>query len=226
MLLVFGPGAALCGPDLLWWADLPKRYAEQAITRGELPLGANLGRPDVPGELRSLFYTDWPVCDRHRDALAHRIDRWIDLQNEQDPASLDGAAVRATFAELATGPVRTRPYFNSTPWGGQWGVRELGFVPQNGNTALGYELIAPEAGVLVGQDEAAQVELPFQLLCELHPGNSSAPRSTAASARPSPSASTTSTPWAAAISLCISTRRSSTCGRRSAGPTPSTRRTT
>ncbi|WP_405943348.1 class I mannose-6-phosphate isomerase [Streptomyces sp. NBC_00932] len=169
VLLVFGPGAALCGPDLLWWADLPKRYAEQAITRGELPLGANLGRPDVPGELRSLFYTDWPVCDRHRDALAHRIDRWIDLQNEQDPASLDGAAVRATFAELATGPVRTRPYFNSTPWGGQWGVRELGFVPQNGNTALGYELIAPEAGVLVGQDEAAQVELPFQLLCELHP---------------------------------------------------------
>lgn len=168
VLLVFGPGAALAGPDLLWWADLPKRYAEQAVTRGELPLGANLGRPGTPGELRSLFYTDWPVGDRHRDAFAHRVDRWIDLQGER-PASLDGDAVRATLAALAAGPVRTRPFFNSTPWGGQWGARELGFEPQGGNTALGYELIAPEAGILVGQDAAAQVEIPFQLLCELHP---------------------------------------------------------
>ncbi|MFI6653024.1 class I mannose-6-phosphate isomerase [Streptomyces sp. NPDC050529] len=168
VLLAYGPGAALAEPDLLWWADLPKRYAEEAVTRGELPLGANLGRPGTPGELRSLFYTDWPVGDRHRDAFAHRVDRWVDLQGE-DPASLDGAAVRATLAALATGPVRTRPFFNSTPWGGQWAARELGFDPRGGNTALGYELIAPEAGILVGQDAAAQVEIPFQLLCELHP---------------------------------------------------------
>lgn len=157
--LVFGPGAALTEPDLLWWADLPKRYAEEAVTRGELPLGANLGRPRTPGELRSLFYTDWPVGDRHRDAVARRVDRWVDLQGARGPASLDGAAVRATLAVLASGPVRTRPFFNSTPWGGQWGARELGFEPRGGNTALGYELIAPEAGILVGQDEAAQVEL-------------------------------------------------------------------
>ncbi|MGQ4488552.1 class I mannose-6-phosphate isomerase [Streptomyces sp. SAS_281] len=169
VLLVYGPGAGLGEPDLLWWADLPKRYAEEAVTRAELPLGVNLGRPGTPGELRSLFYTDWPVGDRHRDRLAPRVDRWIDLQGENGPASLDGASVRATLATLAAGPVRSRPFFNSTAWGGQWAARELGFEPRNGNTALGYELIAPEAGVLVGQDETAQVELPFQLLCELHP---------------------------------------------------------
>lgn len=169
VLLVFGPGAALCSPDLIWWADLPKRYAESAIATGTLPVGVNLGRPDVPGELRSLFYTDWPVTDRHRDALAPTIDRWVDVQNPQAPASLDGAAVRATLADLAQRPVRTRPYFNSTAWGGQWAAEKLGFEPDNGNTALGYELIAPEAGVLVGQDARTQVELPFQLLCVLHP---------------------------------------------------------
>lgn len=169
VLLVFGPGSALCSPDLVWWADLPKRYAEDAVAHGTLPVGVNLGRSGTAGELRSLFYTDWPVSDRHRDALVVRIDRWVDLQNPQAPASLDGSAVRATFAALAKGPVRTRPYFNSTPWGGQWGVRELGFAPRGDNTALGYELIAPEAGVLVGRDADAQVELPFQLLCVLHP---------------------------------------------------------
>ncbi|AXK35486.1 hypothetical protein DVA86_25380 [Streptomyces armeniacus] len=169
VLLVYGPGSSLCSPDLLWWADLPKRYAERAVARGTLPVGANLGRPGVPGELRSLFYTDWPVTDRHRDALAPRIDRWVDLQDRDAPASLDGAALRATLDRLAGGPVRTRPYFNSTPWGGHWAERELGFAPDGGNTALGYELIAPESGILVGRDAGAQVELPFQLLCVLHP---------------------------------------------------------
>ncbi|MEV2243398.1 class I mannose-6-phosphate isomerase [Streptomyces sp. NPDC049970] len=169
ILLVFGPGAALCSPDLIWWADLPKRYAESAVASGELPVGVNLGRPHAPGELRSLFYTDWPVTDRHRDALAPRIDRWIDVQDPLAPASLGGEAVRATLADLARQPVRTRPYFNSTPWGGHWAAEKLGFVPDGGSTALGYELIAPEAGVLVGQDAGPLVELPFQLLCVLHP---------------------------------------------------------
>ncbi|MDJ1134674.1 class I mannose-6-phosphate isomerase [Streptomyces iconiensis] len=167
--LVIGPGAGLCEADVLWYADLPKRFAEAAVAGGSLPVGVNLGHPYAHGTLRRLFYTDWPVCDRHRDALAPRIDRWIDLQDPSSPASLEGTAMRATLAELARRPVRTRPYFNSTPWGGRWAADELGFTPRAGNTALGYELIAPEAGVLVGADAGAQVELPFQLLCVLHP---------------------------------------------------------
>ncbi|MFE3263593.1 class I mannose-6-phosphate isomerase [Streptomyces sp. NPDC059215] len=169
VMLVYGPGASLCGPDVLWYADLPKRYAEAAVSKGELPVGANLGRPAEPGDLVRLFYTDWPVLDRHRDAITGRVDQWIDAQDTACPASLNGAALRSTLAHLARGPVRTRPYFNSTPWGGQWAASELGFTPQAGNTALGYELIAPEAGVLVGEKGGAQVEVPFQLLCVEHP---------------------------------------------------------
>ena len=169
VVVAYGPGASLCEPDLLWYADLPKRYAEAAVSKGELPVGVNLGRPAAPGDLVRLFYTDWPVLDRHRDAIAERIDRWIDVQDPAAPAALDGAALRATLAHLARGPVRTRPYFNSTPWGGRWAASELGFTPQAGNTALGYELIAPEAGVLVGERGGPQVEVPFQLLCVAHP---------------------------------------------------------
>ncbi|MGW1214524.1 class I mannose-6-phosphate isomerase [Streptomyces sp. NPDC002499] len=169
VVLVSGPGAALCEPDLLWYADLPKRYAEAAVAHGHLPVGVNLGRPDELGHLVRLFYTDWPVLDRHRDAYATQVDRWIDVQDATTPTSLDGAALRSTLDHLVRGPVRTRPYFNSTPWGGQWAASELGFTPQAGNTALGYELIAPEAGVLIGDKDGPQVEVPFQLLCVLHP---------------------------------------------------------
>lgn len=160
--IVYGPGAALAATDLLWYADIPKRYAEAEIAAGG---GVNLGTENAT--LRRLFYVDWPLLDAHRDAIAPRIDRWIDLQD--GVRSISGPALRESLAMLATSPVRTRPYFNSTPWGGHWAQRELGFSPDATNTALGYELIAPESGILLGESAAAPVEVPFQLLVVLHP---------------------------------------------------------
>ncbi|WP_329454794.1 class I mannose-6-phosphate isomerase [Streptomyces sp. NBC_01497] len=164
--VVFGPGAGLVGHDTLWYVDLPKRYAEAAVAAGT---GSTIGLPrgEKPGT-RRLFYIDWPVLDRHRDALAPRVDRWFDLQDPARPVSLSGDALRATAAELSGRPFRTRPTFNTTPWGGQWARRELGFNPEGPNTALGYELIAPESGVLVGDGDAC-LEIPFQLLVALAP---------------------------------------------------------
>ncbi|WP_033279179.1 class I mannose-6-phosphate isomerase [Streptomyces sp. NRRL F-525] len=167
LLLVIGPGAALVEHDLLWYADVPKRYAEAAVGAGEV--GANLGLPDEKPDFRRLFYIDWPMLDRHRDSLAHRLVAWLDLQHPEHPAWIDGAGLRATYTALSHKPVRTRPYFNSTPWGGHWAQRELGFNPNSRNTALGYELIAPEAGILIGTGPETQAEVPFQLLCVLEP---------------------------------------------------------
>ncbi|MCW3844665.1 class I mannose-6-phosphate isomerase [Micromonospora yasonensis] len=170
--IVYGPGAGLVPHDLLWYADLPKRYAEAAMHAGR---ARNLGQPATagPGTTCRLFYIDWPVLDRHRDRIAGRIDRWIDLQPDPvtgaEPTSLDGAALRATIRTLAGRPFRVRPFFNSTPWGGHWAQRELGFNPEAPNTALGYELIAPENGVLIGEPNAARIEVPFQMMVSLLP---------------------------------------------------------
>ncbi|MEV8017454.1 hypothetical protein AB0O76_14135 [Streptomyces sp. NPDC086554] len=166
LLLVYGPGASLVAHDVLWYADLPKRYAESAVTAGT---GAHLGLPGEHAELKRLFYVDWPMLDRHRDGIADRLDGWLDVQDPGHPVFLDGDGLRACYADLAHRPVRTRPFFNSTPWGGHWGRRELGFNPGARNTALGYELIAPEAGILIGHGPDTQAEVPFQLMCVLHP---------------------------------------------------------
>ncbi|AZM51348.1 hypothetical protein DMA15_01085 [Streptomyces sp. WAC 01529] len=166
LLLVHGPGASLLPHDLLWYADLPKRHAEAAMNMG---IGRNLGLPYDKGDLRRLFYIDWPMLDRHRDALAPRVDGWLDTQDHDNPTYIDGDGLRATLADLSRRPVRTRPYFNSTPWGGHWAQDVLGFNPGARNTALGYELIAPESGVLIGTHPRQQAEIPFQLLCVLHP---------------------------------------------------------
>ncbi|WP_329361374.1 class I mannose-6-phosphate isomerase [Streptomyces sp. NBC_00669] len=191
--VVVGPGAASApGVDAVWWADVPKRYAEAAVGRGA---GRNLGAPagQLPS-LRRLFYIDWPLQDRHRDATADRIDRWFDVTDTSTPASISGHALRASCRRLARQPFRTLPTFNSTPWGGHWGQEELGHNRGAANTALGYELIAPESGVLLGDDGSGtdsgtgpgtssgpgtdsgtssgtgrSVEVPFQLVVALAP---------------------------------------------------------
>ncbi len=168
VVLVFGPGAALVGHDLLWYADLPKRYAEAAVGIGG---GTNLGqRPgDGPPTTRRLFYIDWPLLDRHRDVIAADVDCWVDTQSVDSPRWITGAALRATLPLLASRPFRTRPTFNTTSWGGHWAQQELGFNQQARNTALGYELIAPESGILIGESPELAVEVPFQLLVSSHP---------------------------------------------------------
>jgi mannose-6-phosphate isomerase class I len=166
--VVFGPGAALVPYDRFWYADLPKRYAEARIAGGT---GRNLGQPagTGAGTTRRLFYIDWPVLDRHRDSLVAGIDLWLDTQDPEAPAWLEGPALRDAFADLAGRPFRTRPTFNTTSWGGHWAQKELGFNPTAANTALGYELIAPESGILVGTPDGARVEVPLQALVALHP---------------------------------------------------------
>jgi mannose-6-phosphate isomerase class I len=168
VLVVYGPGAALLPHDVLCYADVPKRYAEAAVTEGT---GLNLGQPadSGPGTTKRLFYADWPLLDRHRDRIAGRVDWWIDMQDPANPAILSGPVLRATLADLASRPFRVRPTFNTTPWGGHWAQRRLGHNPGARNTALGYELIAPESGVLIGDSAGLRAEVPFQLAVALHP---------------------------------------------------------
>jgi mannose-6-phosphate isomerase class I len=167
LLVVCGPGAALVPHDLLWYADLPKRYAEAAMPAG----GLNLGQPGGTGggTTKRLFFIDWPLLDRHRDEVVADIDVWLDMQRASGPAFVDGATLRATLAELAGRPFRARPTFNTTPWGGHWGQESLGHNRDQPNSALGYELIAPEAGVLIGTAGGPKVEVPFQLVVAAHP---------------------------------------------------------
>lgn len=167
LVMIVGPGAALADHDVLWYADLPKRHAEAAVASGT---GQNLGQPSDAGRpsARRLFYVDWPMTDRHRDALALRIDCWIDMRDSANPSWATGPELRRSLRTLSAQPFRTRPVFNTTPWGGHWAQTELGFNPDAQNTALGYELIAPESGLLVGTADAA-IEVPLQLLISLHP---------------------------------------------------------
>jgi hypothetical protein len=156
VLLVFGPGSALFRHDVLWYADLPKRLGLEAIEAGRAP---NLGQPpDARGDVRRLLFIDWPMEDRHRRDLAEQWERYLDLSDPDEPRSLSANAVSASLMHLVSGPFRTRPAFLPEPWGGRWLTEELG-APGGPRLGLGYELIAPEAGVMLGQEGPLEVAL-------------------------------------------------------------------
>lgn len=160
VVVVFGPGSALVEHDVLWYADVPKRQSLAALQRGEV---ANVGQPPgQPGSEPRLLFVDWPVLDRHKQALTGRIDRYFDLSDIDAPRSLDGESLRRSLRALAEGPFRVRPTYLPGPWGGQWLRRALGIATEAPNLAWSYELITPESGISFGSPES--VEVGFELL--------------------------------------------------------------
>jgi mannose-6-phosphate isomerase class I len=166
-LVIFGPGAALFPHDVLWYVDLPKRYCEAALVSGR---ARNLGQPNDQGtgSAKRQLFIDWPILDHHRDAIARGVNRWIDLSSEDRPISLDGSTFLSTLSSLATQPFRARPTFNTAPWGGHWGQDSLGHELSAENTAVGFQLLAPESGVSI-TDDTNTIEVPLSLLVSLHP---------------------------------------------------------
>lgn len=160
LTIAYGPGSALLPHALLWYADLPKRQAQRRVEESRVP---NLGqRRGETGTLRRLMFVDWPLQDRHRRALARRWTRYIDASDPERPLSVAAASLWTTLAALASAPFRTRPSFLAQPWGGRWVRETLGVRDGEPNGGLGYELIAPESGILLGSGEP--LEIPLDLL--------------------------------------------------------------
>ena len=163
VVLVHGPGAALVAYDLLWYVAVPKRTCLEAVRQGTIP---NLGQPrGAVGTEQRLLFVDWPILDRHGQALAPLLDRYLDASDPARLRSVSGGALRTTLHALARRPFRTRPTFLPGPWGGQWLRRRLEIVTDAPNLAWSYELITPESGVLLGDHDV--VEVGFELLMAL-----------------------------------------------------------
>ncbi len=141
------------------WADLPKESITNMASTGRDIL---LGTPVYPA-VKSMYWVDWPVLERHKTALLPELDLYLDVADPRNPVFVDGAALRASLAALSRRPFRVRPVFYPGAWGGQWMKHYMQLDPSKPNYAWSYELITPENGV-VFRDGELGLEVPFEML--------------------------------------------------------------
>ncbi len=149
--VLYGSGAALAGwaDAVTAFVDVPKDTIQYRSKDG---LISNLGRSrpsDAKTQYKRFFYVDWPVLNRHKQALLSRLDLVIDGQDESEPTFLAGGALRDALERLGRTVVRVRPWFTPGPWGGQWLKEIVPQLPQDvPNYGWSFELITPENGVV------------------------------------------------------------------------------
>jgi mannose-6-phosphate isomerase class I len=153
LTVVYGPGSALAEAEVLWYADVPKAMQLETTPKHEE---------------RRLLFAYWPAQDRHLRAHAGAVDAFLDLSLASEPRLLAADDLHATLASLIRGPFRTKPTFLPGPWGGQWLRRRLGVHADAPNLAWSYELIPPEAGLVVRDAFARTLELSFGVVLALH----------------------------------------------------------
>ena len=165
-VVVCGTGAALADEKRpVVYLDVSKENLQnrrQTLT--------NLGQdePSPKTFYKRAYFVDWPVLERHRHAIRPRISLWIDSNDENRWLALTGDDLRHTISWFARRPFRVKPWFLPGPWGGQFLKGHMGLDGSQPNYAWSYELIAPENGVLVGNDSAA-LELPFPFIIAQEP---------------------------------------------------------
>lgn len=122
-LVLLGPGAFLAAPHgaLHVYADLPRWEIQQRQRRGEI---ASLGSSDTsvkaPLQYKRAYFVDWRAADGMKRATMGRWDYLLDTTATSDPRLVEGEAFRGALRHCATRPIRTVPFFDPGPWGGQW----------------------------------------------------------------------------------------------------------
>jgi mannose-6-phosphate isomerase class I len=160
LVVCFGQGSALLNLDGgKAWADLPKENITGMASAGRDIL---LGTPTYPA-VKSMYWVDWPVMERHKTALLPELDLYLDMANPQNPLFVEGPALRASLSALSRRPFRVKPVFYPGAWGGQWMKHYMQLDPSKPNYAWSYELITPENGV-VFRDGERRLEVPFEML--------------------------------------------------------------
>lgn len=165
LCILYGTGAALANWNgKLVYVDVPKNEIQYRMRAGAVK---NIGCADLFDNTqmyKRLYFVDWPVLNKHKEQLLHKIDCIVDEQRITEITWMFGDDFRKTLDEMLEQPLRARPWFEAGIWGGNWMKKHIKDLNQEEiNYAWSFELITPENGIVIEANQHL-LEVSFDFL--------------------------------------------------------------
>jgi mannose-6-phosphate isomerase class I len=163
--IFYGTGASLVPIDgKIVFFDISKNEIQFRSRAGSV---TNLGAA-VPEDAKQMykrfFFVDWPMLNRHVNAIKNKIDFYVDGQRSTEITWMHGQIWRDSISLISTRPLRVRPWFEPGTWGGTWIKDKIDGIEKDViNYAWSFELIVPENGVIL-ESSGLMLETTFDSL--------------------------------------------------------------
>jgi hypothetical protein len=171
LAVIIGTGAAevLRLPDMLLHIGVSRWELQRRQRAHEI---GNLGLENAAASAsllyKNAFFLEWRVGDELRHLLFDRVDFFLDLEDPDSPAMVQGEILRKAVVTTVQRPFRVVPFFDPGPWGGQWMKKHFGLPGGAANYAWCFDCVPEENSVALGFG-TSRFRLPAAVLVQEQP---------------------------------------------------------
>ncbi len=132
----------------------------QEISEG-MSQAADIGLPVYLFKLSTYVY--YPVLERYKKYLLPYVDYYVDGNISNELKLVPRDTFDGILSILAQYPIRLKPLYIPSPWGGQW-IKKIRKLPKSMvNCAWSFEAVAPEMSLKIAVGDTF-LEIPFLTL--------------------------------------------------------------
>ena len=156
--------------DFVFYMDITREEFVKRIQKNEfgflrpseisegMSQAADIGLPVYLFKISTYVY--YPVLERYKRHLLPYIDCYLDGNISEELKLVPRDAFDGILSVLAQYPIRLKPLYVPSPWGGQW-IKKIRKLPKSMiNCAWSFEAIAPEMSLKIAVGNTF-LEIPF-----------------------------------------------------------------